>query len=218
MMKINLRMMVLFTIACTMLAAASCRAAPGAAVILAVQGGVQIKESKDGAWKDAGKGLKLGESATVRTGADGRVQLEIPGGHVLLFKEYSLVKLTELSQEKQGVTVPLGEFLIGSKTEKPSTGGKGTFTVTTPSAVAAVRGTLFWGLADEDLASTYACFQGSIALTSAGETVVLEPGTVSRAGFGQAPHPPESANIPLSYLDTFAIQGSTAGLKEMLEQ
>ena len=194
---------------------AAVHAAPMAKTI-AVEGDVEVKGA-DGKWLPLKAGAPLSEKDVVRTLKNSRVQIQLDDSYILLFKEFSIVQLSAAAGKRKAprAIVPVGEFLIG---KLGKSGSDTSFSVRTPTVIAGVRGTLFWGLADADLSSTFACFEGQIALTSAGRTVLLNPGAVSKTEFGKAPAKPAKANVPLSYLDTFAINGSTAGLKEKLNE
>ena len=60
----------------------------------------------------------------------------------------------------------VGEFLIGLRRKL----GKGeSFRVRTPAAVAAVRGTLFWGKSDENKDTDYVSFRDTIEIRAGGK-------------------------------------------------
>ena len=86
-----------------------------------------------------------------------------------------------------------------------------------PAAVAGVRGTLFWGLADADLTSTFACFHDTIVLEAAGKSVELTAGNLCSTKIGDAPAEPAKHSVPASYLETFAVGGSLEGLPDLLK-
>ena len=87
----------------------------------------------------------------------------------------------------------------------------------TPAAVAAVRGTLFWGLSDAELNTTYACFQSAIEITARRQISDAETGRKNFYPLRQTRAKIEPASVPLDYLDTFAVDGSIEGFKEMLQ-
>lgn len=109
----------------------------------------------------------------------------------------------------------VGEFLIGLK-KKLQAGER--FRVQTPAAVAAVRGTLFWGLSDPATKdTTYACFESAIEITAQGKSVTLTPGQKVRIPFNQAPEAVASAaDIPANYVDTFKVKDSLQGLEALM--
>ena len=112
------------------------------------------------------------------------------------------------------LTVSAGEFLVGLL-ERLKRGR--TFKIVTPSAVAAVRGTLFWGKVDADKGSTFAGFHHEISVSAAGKTVVLGPGKLSKVPFGEAPSAAQPHAIPRSTAEAFAIDGSLQKLDTLLK-
>ena len=183
------------------------------AVLIRKSGNVQVrhKRSKRFVKAEAGAGLFFGD--TVQTGTGGKAQILFTNGNAILIKESSTLRL----RGRPGailVNIPTGEFLIGLK--KKLLPGQ-TFKVRTPAAVACVRGTLFWGLSDKDLNSTYACFESAVEITAQGKTVLLKPGEKAFIPYGRPPRAKEAANVPLAYMDTFGVDGSIEGMKEMVK-
>lgn len=80
-----------------------------------------------------------------------------------------------------------------------------------------VRGTLFWGLCDLDLNSTFACFESTVVVQAQGVEIQLQPGQRVQIPFNSPPGPVEAANVPLSYLDTFKVGDSLQGLDDLLK-
>ncbi|MBI4178218.1 FecR domain-containing protein [bacterium] len=190
--------------------------APAEAKVLRLDGTADVKSPADTSFRAVSSGLMVPMSSTIRIHAGSKAQIELPNGVIVLVKEFTIVRLDALSKDKDaGISIPIGEFLIGMKAPMPA--GK-VFRVTTPAAVAGIRGTLFWGLADADLTSTFACFHGSITLDAAGKTVTLEPGMLSATKHGEAPADAAAHSVPASYLETFAVEGSLEGLPDLLKE
>lgn len=186
------------------------------AKLLRLVGAAEVKGPADTMFYPATAGSMLPMSGTFRVLPGGKAQIELPNGGIVLLKEFTVVRLDELSKEKDAaISIPIGEFLIGFKA--PLGEGK-KFQVKTPAAVAGIRGTLFWGLADADMTSTFACFHGTITLDAAGKTVELKPGVLSSTKIGEAPAEPTAHNVPAEYLETFAVEGSLEGLPELLKE
>lgn len=187
-----------------------------AAKVLRLEGAAEVKGPADTSFRPVSSGSMLPVSGTFRVHAGGKCQIELPNGVIVLVKEFTIVRLDQLAKDKNSqITIPVGEFLIGLK--KPMAEGQ-VFKVATPASVAGIRGTLFWGLADADLTSTFACFHGSITLDAAGKTVELKPGMLSATKYGEAPADPAAHSVPASYLETFAVEGSLEGLPELLKE
>ena len=79
-----------------------------------------------------------------------------------------------------------------------------------------MRGTLFWGLSDDQLNSTYACFKDTIEIRAAGKTVLLKPGEKTMIPYGKAPGKTEPSKLTLDYMNNFEVDGSIQEFKEML--
>ncbi len=185
------------------------------AKVLRVEGTAEIKGPSDTQFSPVSAGTILPMAGTFRVNAGAKAQLELPNGGILLLREFSLVRLDQLSKDDNSkISIPVGEFLIGFKAPVPT--GK-VFQVQTPAVVAGVRGTLFWGLADADMTSTFASFHDTVTLEAQGKTVELSPGTVSATKFGEAPANPAAHNIPLEYVNNFAVEGDLQGLPDILK-
>jgi hypothetical protein len=160
-----------------------------------------------------GEGLIYGD--TVKTGKGGVAHLVLKDdrGAVLVREEAYLV--LEGTPARTELNFGFGEFLIGLK--KKLVKGE-SFRVRTPAAVAAVRGTLFWGLSKkDDKSSTYAGFGHTVAITARKKTVVLEPGKTIVIPFGQEPGEPTPSAVGLEYAANFAVDGSVQDLGALAE-
>ena len=159
----------------------------------------------------AGDGVSFGDQVETLRGAV--VHVVFNDGAAVLVKENSLFGL-QGSARRTVLGFPFGEFLIGLKRKLAD---KESFKVQTPTAVAAVRGTLFWGKSDVDEGTDYACFASTISITAQGKTIDLLPGQKTHIAAGQPPEEPSPSAVPLSYLDTFTVNGSLQGLKDLAE-
>lgn len=159
-----------------------------------------------------GEELLYGDA--IRVGRGGVAHLKLGERGSMLLREETLLSLRG-SPSRTALTVDYGEFLIGLAGRL----GRGrSFKVNTPAAVAAVRGTLFWGKSDRaDKSSTYAGFGHEIAVTAEGKTVVVEPGRTVVVPFGSAPADPAPSGFGLEFADNFKIDGSLQGLESLAE-
>lgn len=181
--------------------------------LIAVHGKVLIKTGGAGAY-EAREGDPLYYNDEVKTAPDALAHVAFKDGATILLKGGSDLAI----KGRRGDTFlhfNAAEFLIGLK-KRLQPGEK--FRVRTPAAVAAVRGTLFWGLSDPATKdTTYACFENAIEVTAQGKTVALEPGQKLHIPFGKSPEPPASAaDIPADYVQTFAVKGSLQGLDDLM--
>lgn len=194
------------------LLAAPARAAD--ATLRALSGKAYVRSAGAAAFRPARAGQKLRRDDTLRTGDGAVAQVVFKSGATVLVKEKSRFSL-RADKTGEVLTFVRGEFLIGLR-RKLKDGRK--FEVRTPACVAAVRGTVFWGLSDENKKSTYACFTGAIDVTAQGKTAALRPGEKLEVAFGAAPGPVRAADIPADYVDTFAVDQSLQGVDEMLQK
>lgn len=182
------------------------------AVIKQVKGEVLVKTGGADSFYRARQGDPLYFWDQVKTGEGAMVHIAFNDGATILVKEKAALTLRG-GRKDAWVAFDVGEFLIGLK-KKLAGGDK--FRVKTPAAAASVRGTLFWGLSDEKKDSAYACFADAIEIQAGGKTLVLEAGQKVKIPFGRAPDAAEKADVPLSYLDTFAVDGSIQGLADLI--
>jgi hypothetical protein len=183
------------------------------ATLSKVEGPVFIRA--EGAAKDmrAQGGEELLYGDTVKTGPGGSAHLLIGERGAVLVRENTAFKL-EGNTRNTTLRFAFGEFLIGLR--RKLEGGE-TFKVRTPSAVAAVRGTLFWGKTDEKKTSTYAGFGHTISVTAKGKTVLVHAGETTMIPFGEAPAAVTPHKIPVAYIDNFKIGGSLQDLESLVD-
>ena len=193
---------------------AACMAVPASAqdaTLVKLTGPVSILASGAEVFLPAKGGENLMFGDTVRVGKGGVAQLNLAGGAVLLREEtYLTLRGTAV---RTTLSFKFGEFLIGLS-RKLKAGES--FKVRTPAAVAAVRGTLFWGRSDKaDNESTYAGFGHTVAVTAKGKTVLVTPGKTVKIAYGAAPSEPAASTVTLDYAKNFAIDGSLLGVEKL---
>lgn len=157
-----------------------------------------------------GEGMIYGD--TIKVGKGGIAQLVLKERGAVLLREESVMTLAG-SPAATSLNFRFGEFLIGlsKKLEK-----RATFKVRTVSAVAAVRGTLFWGKSDKATKSTtYAGFGHTVAVTAKGKTVLVTPGKTVTVAFGEAPADPAPSTVTIDYAKNFAVDGDLQGLEKL---
>lgn len=194
-------------------AVASAPAFAADATLVKISGRVLIRPG--GAEKDlvakGGEELLYGDA--IRTESGALAQVDLGGRGAVLLRENSAF-LLQGDPQRTTLRFLVGEFLIGltralAKDES--------FRVRTPAAVAAVRGTLFWGQSDEKKTTTYAGFGHVVAVTAKGKTVLVGPGEKTTVTLDAAPAEPAPSGVPVAYLDNFKIEGSLQGLEALVE-
>ncbi len=184
------------------------------ATLAAVMGKVSIRSEGEKRYLPAKTGDSLIYSDVVKTGPNSLAHIIFADGSAVLVKENSRLVL-QGTPEKKVVSFSIGEFLVGIK-RKFSTWQS--FKVRTPSAVAAVRGTLFWGKVEKDGSVQFAGLGHTVSVTAKGKTVLLKAGQKTSVTPGSQPAEPQPHDIPTSYAKTFAVGDSIQGLEALLER
>lgn len=184
------------------------------ATVLAVQGTVRAKASSEAPLKSIQVGQTLSSGTDLLCAKDGLIHLQFPNGVKMLAKPGT--KMTIKSAEaKSEVFVAQGEFLSGAinklKTDEE-------FILSTSAVVLGIRGTLFWGLVEEDGTTTIAGLESMVSvqgekgrerIVEAGKKIVVEPGDRVKR--------PKSHDIAKSFTETFAIGDSLQDLDSLIE-
>lgn len=183
------------------------------AVIDRMSGEVLVRAAGEKAFTPAHAKAPLLFGDEVKTSASAVAHVVTNGGAAILLRPNTTMKLGGTA-DQTSLEIRLGEFLIGLKKKLAP---KQSFQVRTPAAVAAVRGTLFWGLTDAKKDSTYASFGDTLVISAQGRTVRLTPGNKVKIPFGKKPGTPGPSGIPLSYVDNFAVEGSIQDLGALVD-
>lgn len=159
-----------------------------------------------------GEQLLFGD--TIRVGKGGLAHLLLADRGAVLLRDETQMTL-QGSANKTSLSFKFGEFLIGLN-KKLARGQS--FNVRTPAAVAAVRGTLFWGKSDKvDKSTAYAGFGHTVAVTAKGKTVLVEAGKTVTVAYGAAPADAVPSTVGLDYAKNFMIDGSLQGVDALAE-
>ncbi|MBI4347490.1 MAG: FecR domain-containing protein [Elusimicrobia bacterium] len=191
--------------------AKSAQAAEFYARILSVSGDVTIKALGHGAFVKAQRGATLISGDWIKTGEAAVAQLELDGGATLLVAGGSTLVLGG-EAEDPNVEFKAGEWLLGL-VKRLRAGRR--MRVSTPQAVAAVRGTLFWGKTDAK-ETLLAGLESQVEITAQGKTVTLKPDQLVRVPSGAAPQDPVAHKVPAVFLDRFKVGGSLGGIEPLL--
>lgn len=184
------------------------------ASLAGVTGKVSIRSEGEKRYLPAKTGDSLIYSDAVKTGPNSLAHILFADGSAVLVKENSRLVL-QGTPRKTIVSFSIGEFLVGIK--KKFAAGQ-SFKVRTPSAVAAVRGTLFWGKVEKDGSAQFAGLGHTVAVAAKGKTVLLKAGLKTSIAPGSQPAEPQPHDIPPSYAKTFAVGDSIQGLEALIER
>jgi hypothetical protein len=184
------------------------------ATLAKVSGPVSIKPQGAAKYAPAKGGEELLYGDSVRVGKGGVAHLTLRDRGAVLLRESTVMTL-QGSPSRTTLNFAWGEFLVGLRKKL---GGGESFRVRTPAAVAAVRGTLFWGLSDKtDKSTTYAGFGHTIEVAAQGKKVLVEAGMTVKVPYGSAPATVMKHAIPVEYANNFAIDGGIQDLGELVE-
>lgn len=183
------------------------------AVIVQAKGQVYLQAKGSGRYVRVKGGEDMSYGDHVRAAADSVAQIVLSDRGAVLVRGDSSFTLSG-DADHTLLNFRFGEFLIGLRKALLSTQS---FEVRTPAAVAAVRGTLFWGKSDETKTTTYAGFGHTIAVTARGQTVLVHAGEKTTVAFGQAPAATAKHDIPVSYFDNFKLGGSLQNLGALVD-
>ncbi len=164
-----------------------------------VRGDVQVVREKGAAAEPVTAGTELGIGAVITTGK-GAVSLRFADGSTMLLEPDSRLRLDTLSVfNDTGVVDSKVHLRAGSvKTRVPKKQPRSRFQISTPAAVAAVRGTEFRVTADTANQTTNSAaimrsevFAGLVDIEAQGQTVGVEAGFGLRTQAGEAPKAPK---------------------------
>ncbi|MBI3396023.1 MAG: FecR domain-containing protein [Spirochaetia bacterium] len=154
------------------------------------RGTVEYQKKGEPAWKIVQPMLGLFAEDTVRTGKKSAVKLKVRDGVEISIEENTLFVIGDRAA---GTGAGFHGFLkSGTARTAIDTKKTGPFRmdVTTPTAVASVRGTEFLTSVDASETTLTACYQGVVQVTAQGKSVSLSAGYGTTVKKGQAPSEP----------------------------
>jgi hypothetical protein len=167
------------------------------------EGTVEIQRAGEGAFAEAAEGQTLREGDVIRTGPDGRAEIEYFDGSITRLDFNTTFTIVALSDDAEdGSTVIEADQTSGGTFSRvvELTGSQSRFETSTPTAVASVRGTDYFVLMNDDDTQTVGVIEGLVDVrgTGGGEVglTALKGVNVSTAGALSAPFdlPPELLN------------------------
>lgn len=140
-----------------------------------------------GGAQPAERGMMVPEGATITTGPNAQVFLEVFSGGMATIAESSTVSVEKLAVEKNGDTVTSQEAMLDLKkgtvlsTLDPSKKAINHYGVRTPKGVAAARGTVYTVTVGDDEFTVETTLSGEVIITNltTNETVSVASGSVS---------------------------------------
>ncbi|MDA8130725.1 MAG: FecR family protein [Elusimicrobia bacterium] len=157
------------------------------ACIYQLQGSVEVRKAGEEDWLKAVKGLPLRQGDSLRTGGRSWCEMLLRDGTFIRLDQNSETGAEELRADDEGRAFGFS-FLKGRAVwlvAKLKGKVLSRFTVRTPSAVCAVRGTEFAVSVSTDGASQVGLFEGKVALTSGAAEKELVPGQEAALSRGE---------------------------------
>jgi len=167
------------------------------AIILKSMGDVRVGIPKPKQWLVAKKGMHLNSGNVIKTRDDGYAA-------VMFSDDKSLLKIRENStvaiggkREKKAISKRL-RFNLGQLWLKVRKKQTTKFVIETPSGMATVKGTEFYGIVDENGKVTFICIEGLISLMNKLGDILIKAGETGEIGKNTAPskHKTKDSDIP----------------------
>ena len=172
------------------------RSNPVAAKIISITGSAEIQRARSSTSEQAKVGSLMQLGDQLSTADDSSVAIEFADKSVLSLHENSLVHFDHLSAH--GVTGMVDSrlnLLKGRMDTKvtPAVGPGSRFEIETPSAISAVRGTVYRALVmDNGDKSNIEVLHGKVAVSGANKQLLVNKGYGTQVATGQPPLPPKA--------------------------
>jgi len=177
-----------------------------------LSGNAEVQKPESGSWKNGSDGMTLVAGTRIKTSADSHALLTFFEGSTLKLEPNTDIEIQKLeSNEQQSTTIIVKQWLgkTWSRVVKMADPGS-QYEIETPSAVAAVRGTLFTTEVDETGFTRVATTQGLVSVIAAGQEVDLPPSLQTQVGMGMTPSPPAESSSPPAEIQ-ITIYGPAVG-------
>jgi hypothetical protein len=159
-----------------------------AAVVIYKKGSAQYARASEKIWKEIFIKLGLFSDDQVKTGAASTVHLQLSNQTVLRMQPESLLIVNKVDKKSPDAVFTLQEGNLHAQVESMGKSG-GRLLVRTPTAVAAVRGTVF-ELQASAQSSGLACYEGQVDVSAQKVTVEVPAGMGTFVEKGKAPMKP----------------------------
>lgn len=164
---------------------------PGAARIQMIQGSADVFKAATSKSSVARVGMPLGVGDTLRSHQESFVEVLFDNGEVIRLDENSVLAIDRVDSQKAVSSLPVGRVWVNMK----KIVSHRAFDVSTPTAVAAIRGTIYDMRAGEDLSVDVGVYDGKVAVgPSAGLRKKLQSAPSDKPAGGepvQVPGPTE---------------------------
>ncbi|MFO1478816.1 MAG: FecR domain-containing protein [Turneriella sp.] len=159
-----------------------------AAIVVYKSGKAQYARAQENTWKEVFVKLGLYSEDQVKTGAASTVHLQLSNQTILRLQPQSFIIINKIEKNSRDAVFTLQEGNLHASVESMRKSG-GRLMVRTPSAVAAVRGTVF-ELQASAQSSSLACHEGQVDVSAQKVTVEVPAGMGTFVEKGKAPLKP----------------------------
>jgi hypothetical protein len=171
------------------------------AFILKAVGQVQVSPASNGFWQNAGRGARLNAGNQLRTGneslaaivfTDDKSLLKVRSNSKVVINGKREASTSGARRIAKTIAMETGE--LWAKVTK----GSSPFRVETPSGVAAVKGTVFYGILDANGNFLIVCLDGIVELINQFGSILVNAGETGISSPDQAPesHPTSPDELP----------------------
>ncbi len=138
---------------------------PTMALVTLIIGDVKVERNGSQSWQPLVIGDVVGEKDKIKTGPDSSCELQIEPGSIYKVKEKTEMLISKLMYDPAtGKSVNRLELAVGKVFAKPKRTQESLYEIATPTAVAAVRGTVFAVESDEKGHVKVAVAKGKVAV------------------------------------------------------
>lgn len=163
------------------------------------EGQVLVMKSGNANWIEAEMGTTVELGDTLRAGGDSRAVITFFEGSTIELEAGAEVEVLELGiAEDTGSTIIRLKQIIGNTVSRVQklADANSSYEVETPTAIAAVRGSIMFVRVRDDGTTAVGNGEGNVSVTGQGEEVLLPEGTYSTVEQGQAPSTPKQGTGP----------------------
>lgn len=170
------------------------RSNPVAAKIISLTGTVQVKRADTALSENAEIGTMMNLGDELRTADNSTIAIQFADKSILTLHENSIVHFDHLSAHGTTGMVDSRLNLIQGRMDTkvtPAVGPGSRFEIQTPSAISAVRGTVYRALVNEaGEASNIEVLEGKVAVAGADQQLLVNQGFGTQVVSGEPPLPP----------------------------
>lgn len=157
-------------------------------VVVYKTGSAQFARAQESVWNEVSVKLSLYAEDQLKAGSASSVHLQLRNQTLLRLQPQSAITMDKVDKASRDVVLTLPEGSLQASVENMRKSG-GRFSIRTPSAVAAVRGTVF-ELQASAQSSGLACYEGQVDVSAQKVTVEVPAGMGTYVEKGKTPQQP----------------------------